>query len=222
MKNFKWIVTFLLALCSVALLAGCDREEPGEVEGSGLSEESGFGQGEEGLAGRFESEGALPVGRTTLDEPAQELNPAKRGTTAQSRNFDAATREEIFGDADACPSFGADVEVRTVEAAQGAVIEFTTLDGDVTQLRSDVEHLAGSLHEHRGGGLLWRPAPQPDATAQQPRPTIEQLPSVEARVVPIERGARLILEPSDPGQLPVVRREARVVEQHLERGLCPS
>jgi hypothetical protein len=104
-----------------------------------------------------------------------------------------------------CPMTVPDAHVRSEDVEGGVALSFTTESGDIADLRRRVHALA-EHHQRAAQGKGRHDGSMPAATA-----SVEEIPE----------GARLLLEPRDPGQLDALRRRAEMHAARMERGECP-
>ena len=110
-----------------------------------------------------------------------------------------------------CPMQVSGTTMAATEVEGGIGLSFTTMTGDVEELRRRVRGMAemhnqrgGDKHlgaGHEGGGMM--------------------MPSATTSAEDLERGARLILQPKDPAQLAALREHVRMKAQRMASGECP-
>ena len=113
----------------------------------------------------------------------------------------AAERVERRALADTCPMKVKGAKVVAVNVEGGAAIDFTCDPVDVAELRGRTLRMAGLHNDHHEDGM--------------------KLIAARASIADIEGGERLILRPTDLGQLEALREEVRKGAERMNRGVCP-
>jgi hypothetical protein len=152
---------------------------------------------------------AAPPGETVADQ-----GPAATG----ARGDEGATPGQS---AAACPMAISGAEVEVGDTDGGVALTFTAGAGDVDELQRRVETMARHYemrprHRHM---MWWRMGPDRGMGAGRgagPGP----MPIVKAIVEKTERGARLLLTPTDPSQLEALREHTRRQQQRMQAGEC--
>jgi hypothetical protein len=114
-----------------------------------------------------------------------------------------------------CPMSVQGTTVTASDIDGGIALTFVTPTGDVSELRRRVHRMA-EMHETGCGimgqrGTMMAGRKMSDSTSG----------SAIASADDVDHGARLVLEPADPGQLGSFREQVRVCVEHLKRGECP-
>ena len=98
-----------------------------------------------------------------------------------------------------CPMKLAGTRVVAIDTTDGVAVELSTT-GDVSELRARAHHMA-MMHEHMTGKM-------------------EMVPST-ARVEDTDRGARIVLVPTDATQLAALRAHVHEHAEMMASGHCP-
>lgn len=143
----------------------------------------------------------------------------------------AAHAQGAGGMAGMCPMMVEGTTVVAEETEGGAALVFTT-SGDVDELRRRVERMA-EMHNRRAmhGGTMGSEAAggsteaEHHAEAEAEGPSGQSrgmmMPRGQARAEEIEGGARLVLTPHDPGELPALREHVGRMAEQMSARECP-
>jgi hypothetical protein len=124
--------------------------------------------------------------------------------------------------ADSCPMAVEGTAARAEDVEGGAAMAFTTT-GDVAELRRRVAQMAEMHEQHHGGGhgaMMGGDADQ-GAMGGGRMGGGMKMPPATARSEEIEGGARLVLTPKDPADLPKLREHAHQHAEKMASGQCP-
>ena len=123
-----------------------------------------------------------------------------------------------------CPMLLEGVVVEAADTPDGVALQFTCPDGDVEQLRGRVEHMAHMYASHPdGGGMMWQHMGHMRGEDDQPGMGRMggSMPAATASVETIDHGARSILTPRDPAELPALRAQVREHQRRMTDHECP-
>jgi hypothetical protein len=117
---------------------------------------------------------------------------------------------------------GTAVKARNVDG--GVALVFTTKTGDVEDVRQRVRHMAQMHGTNAAGMATTTTVSGVNRTPAEVRIRREPLPASTASAEDVERGARLVLRPKDPAQLPRLRRQVRTLAESMAHlhGECPE
>ena len=123
-----------------------------------------------------------------------------------------------------CPMKVQGTEVRAKDVTGGAAFVFTNRAGDVEDLRQRVRHMA-QMHGTNAAGMMTTTTVS--GSHRSPRDVKvqrEAMPASEASPEDVEHGARLVIRPKDPAQLPGLRRQVRKLAESMAHlhGECPE
>jgi len=117
---------------------------------------------------------------------------------------------------------GTAVDARDVDG--GVALVFTTKTGDVEDLRQRVRHMAQMHGTNAAGMMTTTTVSGVHSTPAEVKIRREPMPASTASAQNVERGARLVLQPKDPAQLPDLRRQVRTLAKSMAHlhGECPE
>lgn len=132
-----------------------------------------------------------------------------------------------------CPMMISDARVEVADTDKGVTLTFTTDKGDVADLRARVEHLGQMYEMHHGGGsMMWHHMGQghrmgmmgggggSGAGMMGDGSHMGPMPAAKVSIEPIDKGARLVLTPSNASDLDALRRHARLHHERMRSGEC--
>jgi hypothetical protein len=217
---------------------------PGDQTRTGQPGELGRA-GERGLTDEMGRPGTGEVGRTgqmdrdRADDPYVQPSPHQQPTTGlqgtDRDRDDVMARQDVMATKaqQACPMLVDGVNVDVEDTADGIAMRFTTTTRDnVDDLRNRVEKLSRMYGAERGKGeMMWqhmghkraegdRPGTGMGAGRGQDQGVVGGMPPATARVENIDNGARLLLTPTDSGQLSALREHARDHQRRMSGGEC--
>lgn len=123
-----------------------------------------------------------------------------------------------------CPMKVQGTAVQAKDVDGGVAFVFTTKTGDVVDLRQRVRHMA-QMHGANAAGMMTTTTVS--GVHRAPRDVKirrEPMPASEASAEDVEHGARLVIRPKDPAQLPGLRRQVRTLAKSMAHlhGECPE
>jgi len=124
--------------------------------------------------------------------------------------------------AEKCPMEVPGTQVSVADTPDGVAVVFTT-SGDVAQLRHRVQGMA-AMHgkmsgEGMAGGMM--KSDGMGSGGMMGSDHMKKMVASTARSEDVEGGARIVLTPQDPAQLPELRAHAREHAGHMASGHCP-
>ncbi len=157
---------------------------------------------------------------------------------AEDGNAEDGNLEQIRAD---CPMVVQGTDVAVADTEGGVALTFTTAAGDVADLRTSVQHMAGMYGMHRGqGGMMWHHMggagmghggmghgdPATGGARQGPMAGPDHMagrgpmPAASTTTTDTELGAQLELRPTDPAQLDALREHVRWHQEKMHSGEC--
>ena len=169
--------------------------------------------------------GALALGGCASSGAGQQPGPAAPATQSAAQPQPDMGGGKMGHDmAASCPMAVAGTTARAEELEGSAALAFTTT-GDVAELRQRVAHMAEMHEKHHGeghGAMMSGAMTSGDADEGMGRESKGMMmPPSTARSEEIEGGARLILTPRDPADLPKLREHAHQHAEKMASGQCP-
>jgi hypothetical protein len=204
-----------VALAAVAMLAACNRAEQNDEQNHDVAVASKRLPTNEAQSDR------LPNDPRPNDAVSPEPSTPARDTRVQG--------SEAQQTRSACPMLVDDVSVEFEELPGTAALNFRTGGGDVEELQRRVSHMARmyEMHDDARGSALWqherhgrgRMDRQGMGRRGQPE-LVAVIPPSTAKVDFFADGARLVLRPTEPDDLELLRERLRSHAEHLEAGEC--
>src|SRR5690606_35704538 len=108
------------------------------------------------------------------------------------------------------------------DTADGIALRFTTTtSANVDDLRNRVEHMSRMYGMRSTGPMMWQHMGHRRAEGDQAGPGPGgSMPAATAKVENIDNGARLVLTPSESGQLASLREHVRFHQKRMDQGEC--
>lgn len=176
---------------------------------------------------------SLGCGTSSAAKPPE--SPPPQASAAQAPGMHGGMTQQREKMAAMCPMGVEDTSVRAEPVEGGVAMVFTTT-GDVAELRRRVAHMA-QMHQRRQaavgeegmGHMQHRQSAQRDGEGMMREGMMGggmlagrmmDMPH-EVRAEDIEGGARLVISPLDPQDLPELRAEVEEHAAQMESGRCP-
>lgn len=130
-----------------------------------------------------------------------------------------------------CPMAADEVEVETGLTSTGTMLRFTTESGDVADLRRRVRHM-GEIYGTYDGEveMNWYRLPdsnrrsgdsaQDEGGEEITTSTPGPMPPVNVAVVNLDKGAQIVLTPTEEADLETIRYHTTAHHKHLDAGQC--